>query len=166
MELHFAELEQSEVLVQPNQKNKKNGITYDDILSSLNLKVNNGKLEYIQPSPSLQPSPTNCNNSLKTCYKKQQIQEHQQPNNPYQNNYIYNKYFKDYKYPNIQEEPIYVTPEEYKKRLVLEMIRRREEQIRISQIKTKKLLFAQKNNTPPQVSTPNHDLNKLFRFSR
>jgi hypothetical protein len=81
--------------------------------------------------------------------------------------FIFNKYFKDYKDPSQpQEEPVYLSPQEYKRQVILEMIRRNQERKRISQIKPKKLLFAQNNPTPPVYSVPTNDINKLFRLSR
>jgi hypothetical protein len=146
---------------------KKSKISYDDILTSLNLKVNNGKLEYIQPKT------THPGDRLKTCYKKQPQQQQQpiyqqQPiptQNPYQSSYIFNKYFKDYKDPSQpEEEPVFLSPQEYKRQVILEMIRRNQERKRIAQIKSKKMLFAQNNPTPPSYSVPTNNINKLFRL--
>jgi len=171
MQLDFEEIEEPlEMNYVEHAKNiplktetKKPKISYDDILGSLNLKVNNGKLEYLQPSAAQSP-----HSSLKTCYRKQQqqqqpIQQQQQG----QHSYIYNKYFKDYKDP-IQEslEPVYLSPQEYKKQVILEIIRRNQERKRINQIKSKKLLFAQNNPTAPVYAAPTNNLNKLFRLSR
>ena len=78
MELNFAELEEHDMNTNVKSKaktNAKSNVSYDDILNSLNLKVNNGKLEYVQPSQKT-------TNQFKTCYKKQEIQQQ----NPYQNN--------------------------------------------------------------------------------
>jgi len=176
MELTFTELNDEPLPLLENQKKnpyKKPKISsYDDILTSLNLKVNNGKLEYIQPKQS-----NSHYDQFKTCYKKQLNQQKQQQTqyvnqikpNPYQHNYIYNKYFKDYKEQTaIQEqEVVYVTPQEYKKIVILELLRRREEQKKIAQIKSKKLLFAQENNIfVPNINASPNNLNKLFRFSR
>jgi hypothetical protein len=171
----------------PNKIGKKPKITYDDILNSLNLKVNNGKLEFIPNSSSNQTnqsssSSSSCSipnshyNQFKTCYRKQcNITKNNNNNNLnnnnnslYQNSYIVNKYFKDYKENNIQEtprEPIFVTKEEYKRLLILELIRKKEEQKRISQIKSKKLLFARNNSNAPTNASPNN-LNKLFMFKK
>ena len=149
---------------------KKPKVSYDDILTSLNLKVNNGRLEYVQPKIS------HPGDELKTCYRKQpqqpvQRQQKQQPQqpippqNPYQNSYIFNKYFKDYKDPSQPpEEPVFLSPQEYKRQVILELIRRNQERKRISQIKSKKLLFAQNNPSPPSYSVPNNSINKLFRL--
>jgi len=146
---------------------KKPKITYDDILKSLNLKVNNGILEY-----SLGQN-QNTNNSLKTCYRKQQKQQQQQQQEkpiPIQekSSYIYNKYFKDYKDQTESTETfpkIYLTREEFKKRVILEQIRKREERKRIEEVKSKKLLFARNNHFAPTNAAPNN-LNTLFLLRR
>jgi hypothetical protein len=155
-----------------NLKNstKKPKVTYDDILKSLNLKVNKGVLEYSLAAPPLQTQNTNCNNSLKTCYRKQQNQQQQQQI-PFQekSSYIYSKYFKDYKdHSSVNQEqiqPIYLTKEEIKKRIILNEIRKREERKRIEEVKSKKLLFARNNHFAPTNATPNN-LNQLFLLRR
>jgi hypothetical protein len=155
----------------PNIIGKKPKITYDDILNSLNLKVNNGKLEFIpnQNNTTLSLNNNSHYNQFKTCYKKQcnntNTNINTNTNSLNQNSYIVNKYFKDYKENNnseIPREPIFVSKEEYKRLLVLEFIRKREEQKRISQIKSKKLLFARNNQTN---ASPN-SLHKLFMFKK
>lgn len=154
MELNFEEIESLDTTITTNNNNiqepmknmreqniyKKPKISYDDILSSLNLKVNNGKLEYLQPRPG---------DSLRTCYRKQELQQQQQP---YQNNPYYS-----------QEQPIPISKEEYKKMMILEFIRRDQERKRIAQIKSKKLLFAQNNQSAPSYAVPTN-INKLFRL--
>jgi hypothetical protein len=153
----------------PNLINKKPKITYDDILNSLNLKVNNGKLEVL---PNTFNPHHSHYNQFKTCYKKQLNANNNNINNNNrnlpipENSYIINKYFKDYRFDNSiqnQRERIPITKEEYKKLIILELIRKKEEQKRIAQIKTKKLLFARNNINAPANSIPNN-LNKLFRF--
>jgi hypothetical protein len=98
--------------------------------------------------------------SLRTCYRKQEQQQQQQQQQQlqqqeqlYQNN---NHYYS-------QEQPIPISKEEYKKRVILEFIRRDQERKRISQIKSKKLLFAQNNQSAPSYAVPTN-INKLFRL--
>jgi hypothetical protein len=162
-------ISQSETISQPKPNPyKKPKVTYDDILTSLNLKVNNGKLEYIQ-----KPVASHYD-SFKTCYKKdpqfqtQTQTQTQQPTSQVQNSYIYNKYFKDYKDPQLQqqEEPVYLTRDEYKKRIILELVRQKQERKRISEIKSKKLLFARNNPSFSSGTYISPNLNKLFMFSR
>jgi hypothetical protein len=157
MELNFEEIEPLDTTINTNNniqepiKNMREQyiykipkLSYDDILSSLNLKVNNGKLEYLRATP--RPG-----DSLRTCYRKQELQEQQQQ--LYQNNHDYYS----------QEQPIPISKEEYKKRVILEFIRRDQERKRIAQIKSKKLLFAQNNQSAPSYAVPTN-INKLFRL--
>jgi hypothetical protein len=111
-----------------SQSVEKPKFSYDDILSSLNMVVNDkGVLTIKRP--------------------QQQQQQQQQKTKPLpnqvKNSYIFNKYFKDYKDPTIVAEPrrIPQTREEYNKMVLEERIRRINQQKRIEQIKSKKLLF-------------------------
>ena len=105
---------------------------------------------------------------MKTCYRKQQNQQNQIPIQD-KSSYIYSKYFKDYRDNSTvhQEEiqPIYLTKEELKKRIILHEIRKREERKRIEEVKSKKLLFARNNHFAPTNATPNN-LNQLFLLRR
>ena len=47
----------SKSIISQVQTPKKRDLTYDDILASMNLKVNNGQLQYIQPQTSIQNLP-------------------------------------------------------------------------------------------------------------
>jgi hypothetical protein len=47
----------SKSIISQVQTPKKRDLTYDDILASMNLKVNNGQLQYIQPQTSIQNVP-------------------------------------------------------------------------------------------------------------
>jgi len=131
-------------------KSKKKRVTYDDILTSLNLAVSpNGVLQYMTVNPN------NDDLFLQYQYQPQEIQI-QKPLEPQvKNSYIFNKYFKDYKDTNIQiEEPKRPqTIEEYNKMVLEERIRRIKEKNRIAQIKSTKLLF--ENNSTINVSRNN-----------
>ena len=140
-------------------KSKKKRVTYDDILTSLNLAVSpNGVLQYMTVNPN------NDDLFLQSQYQPQEIKnrnisnslQNQKPLEPQvKNSYIFNKYFKDYKETNIQiEEPKRPqTIEEYNKMVLEERIRRMKEKNRIAQIKSTKLLF--ENNSTINVSTNN-----------
>ena len=157
-------------------------VTYDDILNSLNLKVNNGKLEYIQSSlqtPTFQTITQQT--TLKTTPQKQHLQPtpqtsqkkqvsfHQELSPELKNSSIYNKYFKDYKDPFEEEEPQKImTREEYKQFIIQDYINKIKAKKRISEIKSKKILFSNSSN---QVNQPTNisqstNLNKLFHFSK
>jgi len=142
---------------------KKKKVTFDDILLSMNLVVNqNGVLQYM--------APRNLNNiNEQNNYKLQNEQTQNRlvnnskkniinptPLDPQiKNSFIYNKYFKNYKEENIsiQEPRKPKTLEEYNRMILEDKIKRIQEKIRISNIKSTKLLFtntgaiqASKNN--------------------
>ena len=119
---------------------KKKKINYNDILNSLNLVVNkSGVLQYMTTTDG----------------QEQQEQQQQQPikGKPLEpqvkNSHIYNKYFKDYKDPNveyIEEVKVPQTIEEYNRMLLEDRIKRIQERNRVAQIKSTKLLFESNNN--------------------
>ena len=190
MELKFEELENQNEIENQNQNQnenyvnywsnanqtttnqKKSKISYDDILSSLNMVVSNGVLQFAKPipqnqeqnapkkqvtikEPSNQKNQINQKNHINQKNQKNQINQINQ-----QNNYITNKYFKDYQ----EEETINnvpMTKEEYKKKLIQDYINRQQAQRRISQIKSKKLLFDTRNINIAPIQMP-RDMNKLF----
>jgi hypothetical protein len=150
-----------------NEKIEKPKISYDDILSSLNMVVNNGVLQFAKPIN--QPQQSNKQQSNKQEVKRVTInaptnQQYQQP----QYSYITNKYFKDYyQQQSIIEEPeVPMTKEEYKKMLIQDYINRQQAQRRISEIKSRRLLFDTRNINISPNQMP-RDMNKLFKsFSR
>jgi hypothetical protein len=81
------------------------GLTYDDILETLNVRLHQGRLEAIHANPGFRGGPS-----------KQPSVTTILPDNPHlQNSYIYNKYFKNYvQEPEIQE-PKVMTREEYRR---------------------------------------------------
>ena len=183
MELKFEELDVDTQATESNYTNywsnanpvttnpKKPKVSYDDILSSLNMVVNNGVLQFAKPIQKPEKQEKQEKQEKKPQKKtvtirappKQQQQQQQVP----QNDYITNKYFKDYKDRNVVEEPqVPLTKEEYRQMLIQDYINRQQAQKRISQIKSRKLLFDTKhiNIAPNQMP---RDMNKLFKpFSR
>jgi hypothetical protein len=134
---------------------KKPKVSYDDILSSLNMVVNNGVLQFAKPIIQQTQKPQ----------QKKQVTI----SNVQQDNYITNKYFKDYKdqsQEQIIEKPL--TKEEYRQMLIQDYVNRKKAQRRISQIKSKRLLFdTQHINISPSPNQMPKDMNKLFKpFSR
>jgi len=159
-------------IMNENSNSKKPKVSYDDILSSLNMVVKNGVLQFDKPLPQNKNYPqVQIQNKKQPEPQKKQvtIRESLIPQTKYpQNNYIINKYFKDYQEENVIEEPqIPKTKEEYRQMLIQDYINRQNAQKRISQIKSKKLLFDTRNI---QISRPiqmPRDMNKLFKpFSR
>ena len=126
---------------------KKPKVSYDDILSSLNMVVNNGVLQFAKPIQQTQKS-----------QQKKQV--------TISDNYITNKYFKDYKDQSqgVVEEPrVPLTKEEYRQMLIQDYIKRQQAKRRISQIKSRRLLFdTQHINIAPSQNQMPRDMNKLF----
>jgi len=140
---------------------KKKKFSYDDILNSLNLVVNkNGVLQYMtvnqndtQEYPQQQQQyPQQQQQYNQQQYPQQQYPQQQIKGKPLEpqvkNSFIFNKYFKDYKDPNIEynEPKKPQTIEEYNQMILDERIRRIKERQRISQIKSTKMLFENNNN--------------------
>lgn len=133
--------------ISPNLKvnnSTKPKISYDDILNSLNMKVNNGKLEFI-----LTPkNPTQTNQSKNVI--PQNIKQ--------RNNYIYNKYFSDYKEIKDETPPRPLTRREYIQKLKDEQ----RERYRVYQIKPNKLFFPPINTNFESYENNDLSTNKLF----
>ena len=145
------------------QKRKK--VTFDDILSNMNLVVNqNGVLQSMTP---LQPQPQPQQPQYQQQYQPQdqpqdqpQYQQQSQENPNFQktsepldpsvkHSYIFNKYFKDYKDANdinIPDKKVPKTIQEYKQMVLEERIKRIQERNRIAQIKSTKMLFTSHPN--------------------
>jgi tRNA uridine 5-carbamoylmethylation protein Kti12 len=177
MELNFEELETT-LTNEPNEPNyvnywsnanktidthQKKKVSYDDILSSLNMVVNNGVLQFANPVQSNKTNKVQQSNQSNQTNKVQKKQVTiREPNS---SNYITNKYFKDYKEPGLIEEPPKpMTKEEYRQMLIQDYIKRQEAQRRIAQIKSKKLLFHTNNiNIAQNPNQMPRDMNKLFK---
>ena len=140
-------------------------ISYEDILSSLNMVSLNGKLHIIPKNGIVEEN----KEEYKEQSKKVQFKSSPEINNQDKNSYIYNKYFKDYNQEQDQFQNIRVpkTKEEYIKMLLEDRIKRHNEKIRIAQIKPKTLLFSRENTAHLNIgiSQPTQ-LNKLFNFNR
>jgi len=130
------------------QSSKKKKVTFDDILTNMNLVVNkSGVLQFMAPNQDQTVVPQNQYPVQKNQYpvqnprlveiKKDRIEP------AVKHSYIYNKYFKDYQdaNPSVPEIKVPKTKEEYLKMLLEERIRQIEERKRISQIKSTRMLF-------------------------
>lgn len=161
-----------------NTEKQKKRISYDDILSSMNTVVINGKLEFINKD-KLNNIVENNNPYQNAPIKKRvtfneprQQQYQQQPMQQVnKSSYIYNKFFKDYKDPNQNqyldlEEQRPLTKKELINQIIINRIKEVNERNRISQIKSTKLLFNNNNRHDIVInSTQNRQpLNSLFRF--
>jgi hypothetical protein len=134
---------------------KKTQVTYEDILSKMNMYVSDGKLHLKETSKNAKQPMHSTSSTPITDSQMNQLQTIPQ----HQNSYIYNKYFKN----SANEEPIIRRPRtlsEYKHMIVMDKIQNE----RIQQIKSRKLIMP---TTNINISTnyPS-DLNKLFSFSK
>ena len=147
--------EQNTQKQETSQQTKKKKVSFDDILTNMNLVVNkSGVLQFMSQTQDVQPQ-----YQQQQQYQQPQYQQHPQyqqqpqyqqhtdikePLDPsVKHSYIFNKYFKDYQDANpiTPEVKVPKTKEEYLKMLVEEKKRQIEERRRIAQIKSTKLLF-------------------------
>jgi len=184
MELSFEEIPGTEQAVPPQFENnywdnkpdhsaqKKARFSYDDILNSLNLVVQNGVLKQIQVKPASgqghgqihsqgQARGQARGQAQHPAFGKsgEKMKQEQSVDPQVKNSYIYNKYFKDYAQPGAPIEPL--TPEQRKQQAIKDYLVRVAAQKRIEQ--SRKLLFNTRNI---HVAPNNGNLNKLFRFNR
>ena len=132
---------------------KKKKVSFNDILSNMNLVVNNqGVLQFMVPTPQQEESSDNKYynaNGIENVNNKILKSPLIHNNNPVpldqtvKHSYIYNKYFKDYVDPNVQKQGPRVpkTMEEYRKMLLEDRIKAIEHRKMIEQVKSKKMLF-------------------------
>ena len=170
--------------IQPAVKPEKKRVSFDDIMRNMNLVVSKtGVLQSIRQQPQEQQQ-QNQQQQNQQQYQQQQYQQQQYQQQQYQqqqsnpavqvqkqnpldpsvkHSYIYNKYFKDYQDAAPPEPEIKVpkTKEEYFRMVAEERKRQMEEKIRISQIKSTKLMFT--TNAGPQgtVQASRNTLRKL-----
>jgi len=151
------------VTPKPNPK-----ITYDSILNSMNMYVDNGILRFAVDKQKLEGQIQSNSEPVKEEKVKRVELKNSAPVEPaLKNSWIYNKYFKDYKgVQGIEQEEIPLTPEELrekKRRDYIEYVNARK---RAAQVKSTKMLFS--NNSVQQIdintSQNNARLNRLFRF--
>jgi len=162
----------------PKETKKRVKFGYDDILSNINLVVNNGVLQYMTPVTNPQQPPAQQqylkNNSYNTLNNQNQNQNKPQtkklnvdPN--VKNSAIYNKYFKNYRDPNeeVREVRTPKTKEELVKMLIEDHNNRIDAQKRLAQVKSKKMFFFGPEGTDHRTigASQNHQtFNKLFQF--
>lgn len=156
----------------------KKNISYDDILNSMNVRVENGVLKFAVDKDNLSQSNIEeqnfikadefkiHNNTLKEEKKVKQVSFSTPIEPEIKNSWIYNKYFKNYKQDTLEEErKIPQTKEEYKEMVVRDYLNKLKAVKMANQIKSKQLLFSN-NNTKIQepIQINNNKLNKLFKF--
>ena len=161
-------------------KPEKKRVSFDDIMRNMNLVVSKtGVLQSIRPQELQQQQQYQQQNQQQypqqnqQQYQQQNQQQYQQPSRPAQkqepvdpsikHSYIYNKYFKDYQGAAQPEPEIKVpkTKEEYFRMVAEERKRQIEEKIRISQIKSTKLMFTTNAGPQSTVQASRNTLRKL-----
>jgi hypothetical protein len=153
---------------QKDQQTKRKKVSFNDILSNMNLVVNKkGVLQFMQPTQVSEPQQQDYQYEeqyYQEQYAEPQHQHQHQPQHQRQNvpqqrqnvpqqrqsvdpsvkhSYIYNKYFKDYAdvTPQAPEKRVPKTIEEYNQMVYEDRIKRIQERKRISEIKSTKLMF-------------------------
>lgn len=129
------------------QQAEKKKVTYDDILSSLNMKVINGKLQIVRGDTDTYSTPP------QNLYNKNRIgnttpKNMNMPNNAYaKQNEFYNKFLQAQ--TQVQAHVVAetltpvvpFTPEEKKRILMMQYIKQQQERQHISRVKSRKLNF-------------------------
>jgi hypothetical protein len=203
MDLNFSELDNIDTINTAGEPNnyweqqskpttapkKKKKISFDDILSNMNLVVNKtGVLqsmalvnntqneEYPQQQQPQYSQHQNQQYPQQPQQQQQYYQEYnekppnktqvkkQEPLDPsVKHSYIFNKYFKDYQdaVPPAPEVKTPKTKEEYFRMIHEERIRRIQEVQRISQIKSRKLMFTANNTYQENIRTTANKLHKM-----
>jgi hypothetical protein len=162
---------------QENKNNikRKKRVSFDDILSNMNLVVNKeGVLQTMAPRYEEQYVSENYFNSNNTNNNIQYNNQPEKINEPLphvvKHSYIFNKYFKDYKDAFDVSKPqpkVPKTIEEYRRMVFEERIRQINERKRIAQIKPKNLLFisnpnmSQNLNHVPSIRASKNNLRSM-----
>ncbi len=110
-------------------------VTYDDILSSLNMKVINGKLQIVRGDADVVPPPQ----KKQVINNRQKFNENVNMNAYSKQNEFYNKFLQAQTQAQVVADPL--TPEEKKRLLMIQYIKHQQERQRISRIKSRKLSF-------------------------
>jgi hypothetical protein len=141
----------------PNIQQKKKKVTFDDILSNMNLVVNqNGVLQFmnIKQDENILPQSQNFESSINNSYNNSNNNSNNNSYDNSNNSYIYNKYFKDYTDPNAKKigPRVPKTMEEYRKMLLDDKIAAIKLKKHIENVKSKKLIF----NANPIIASKNN----------
>ena len=178
---------------QPNTPPKKKQVTYDDILSSLNMTVVDGKLQIVRNSVlekgkvniNEKSSVSNVNSKINSkaninynqIHQKfqQQQQQQQQPRNQTSSTTVsriqslqtpYERQQQQYQLE--QEVPEPLTREQYKKMVLIQYLNNEAQKRRINEMKSKKMMFSTISNNNINISAQrgnSADFNRLFRFA-
>jgi len=134
---------------------KKKKISFNDILSNMNLVVNNkGVLQFMTPNQEELQQNYNYNpTELKKPSQLQQSKNLQPIELSVKHSYIFNKYFKDYTDMNAEKPGPRMpkTIEEYHEMLLKDKIKQIEHRKMIEEVKSKKMMFT---SAPGSSSNP------------
>lgn len=125
------------------QKAEKKKVTYDDILSSLNMKVINGKLQIVRGDadayspPPQKPYNRNRIENVNIAPKNMNTPSHSYS----KQNEFYKKFLQAQTQTQTQVVDDPLTPEEKKRLLMIQYIKHQQERQHISRVKSKKLNF-------------------------
>jgi hypothetical protein len=168
---------------------KKKQVTYDDILSSLNMTVVDGKLQIVRNNvlekgkANINEKSTASNVNSKINSKAninynqihQKFQQQQQPRNQTSSTNVsriqslqtpYERQQQQYQLE--QEVPEPLTREQYKKMVLIQYLNNEAQKRRINEMKSKKMMFSTISNNNINISAQrgnSADLNRLFRFA-
>jgi hypothetical protein len=154
---------------------KKKKISFNDILTNMNLVINKGVLQFMGPNQEEQPQNGQQNynyNSNDFSQYQQQYQQPQQNRNlepvdlSVKHSYIYNKYFKDYANPNASKPGPRVpkTMEEYRQMLLDDKIKEIQHRQMLEQVKSKKMMFTSApsvGSNPRNIQTSRNNLRSM-----
>jgi hypothetical protein len=110
-------------------------VTYDDILSSLNMKVINGKLQIVRGDVEVVPP----QQKKQVINNRQKFNENVNMNAYSKQNEFYNKFLQAQTQAQVVADPL--TPEEKKRLLMIQYIKHQQERQRISRVKSRKMNF-------------------------
>ena len=150
-----------------NRISSKKKVSFNDILSNMNLVVNKtGVLQFMSPiqEETQKQEQEQCHlQEQKQCHKQNQQQNQsikniqlKQPTEQFVNHsYIFNKYFKNYKVEDTSTPEVKVpkTIQEYKQMVMEHKLKVYKERQRIAQIKSTKMSFTQESNTYSNINT-------------
>ena len=177
---------------QPINPSKKKQVTYDDILSSLNMTVVDGKLQIVRNlvlekgkanivSVNEKVNASNINSkeiskaNINYNQIHQKFQQHSQPQrqqihstNVSRVQSLQTPYDRQQQqYQLEQEVPEPLTREQYKKMVMIQYLNNEAQKRRINEMKSKKMMFSTITNNNINISSQrgnSADLNRLFRF--
>ena len=177
---------------QPINPSKKKQVTYDDILSSLNMTVVDGKLQIVRNlvlekgkanivSVNEKVNASNINSkeiskaNINYNQIHQKFQQHSQPQrqqihstNVSRVQSLQTPYDRQQQqYQLEQEVPEPLTREQYKKMVMIQYLNNEAQKRRINEMKSKKMMFSTISNNNINISSQrgnSADLNRLFRF--